>query len=221
MDQKIAIFIHLYQKNHWAQIFEDQIIKLQQSGVYDTADYIHIGVNGDLALPFHLVKVNVYKRNENIDLEADTLVDLHTFCKSNPDYKVLYIHSKGCSHGTNSPYYNNINSWRTYLEHFVIDNWKRCVDLLDSYDTVGTEWEELAWIAGDFIHLPHYAGNFWWARADYISKLDPEYIFTRNEWTRWKGEFWIGTKSPNYYNFYTTDLDKYCARIDPSLYMGI
>ena len=50
MQNKIAIFYHIFQKNHWIEIFERQIIALQQSGLYDTADYIHFGINGDQPL---------------------------------------------------------------------------------------------------------------------------------------------------------------------------
>lgn len=215
---KMAIFIHVYQFANWQQIFEEQIVKLQQSGLYDNADYIHIGINGSAPLPYEFYKFNRVKYNTNIDLEADTLSDLQSFCISNPDYKVLYLHSKGVTHFGHSSY-TNIESWRRYLEHFVVSKWRDCIEKLDEYDTVGTEWEIIANIANTEIFSPHYAGNFWWANAGYVSKLNRDFLYERNNWPRWQGEFWIGTENPKYFNFKTTGKNKYYQLIDQSEYM--
>jgi hypothetical protein len=213
---KIAIFYHVYQHGNWASIFEEQISKLQQSGLYDAADYIHVGVNceGDLYMPWNLPKINRIRKNPNNHLEADTLVDMWNFCKANPDYKVLYLHAKGVTHDGN-PY---TTAWRRYLEHFVIGKWRVCNGLLKSHDCVGTEWETDARVGDTKAVTPHYAGNFWWANAEYIAKLDPSYLFIDHTYVRWQAEFWIGTKDPRYFNFYSTNQNKYCYLVDPSEY---
>lgn len=219
--KKIAIFYHVHQKNDWKRIFEEQIVALQQSGVYDAADYIHIGVNGNEPLPYILNKVACVKYNKNIHLEADTIKNMHSFCLSNPDYKVLYIHAKGVNYANEDAIKNNIELWRKYLEYFTIKNWNKCYDLLNEYDCAGTEWETEAHIGDTKSVIPHYAGNFWWANASYINKLDVTDLFVENEWTRWKAEFWIGTGNPNYYNFYTTGRNKYGYPIPPEEYTHI
>lgn len=212
---KIAIFYHLFQAGDWKNILEEQMVKLQRSGLYDAADYIHIGVNGDEPLPWHLAKINRIKRNTRDDLEADTLSDLQEFCLANPDYKVVYLHSKGVSHGKCIC----IEEWRRYLEYFVVVNWRTCAEKLEHYDTVGTEWEDTAHITDTKEVSPHYAGNFWWANASYINKLDRDFLYVNNGWPRWQGEFWIGTGNPNYYNFYSSGKNKYLELLTRHEYM--
>jgi hypothetical protein len=215
--KKIAIFYHVLQTGNWVSIFEEQLVKLQQSGLYDAADYIHIGVNGNEHIPWLMPKVNRIRRNPNVHLEADTMVDMWNFCKANPDYRVLYIHAKGVTHGDNPC----IIAWRRYLEHFVIGKWKTCVEKLSAYDCVGTEWENDAHIGDTKAFLPCYAGNFWWANAEYINKLDTDYLFQDTGWIRWQAEFWIGTGNPNYFNFYSSNQNKYGYFIDASEYSHI
>jgi hypothetical protein len=102
-----------------------------------------------------------------------------------------------------------------YLEYFTIHNWKDCVTSLNmntrptylfesgliNQDTGITEWEQNS----------HYSGNYWWANASYICKLDPNYLYrTDKGWDRYRSEFWIGTGNPNRRVFYNTDIfDKY------------
>jgi len=218
---KIAIFYHLYQTGDWKNIFEQQIFKTQQSWLFDSADYIHIGVNGSEPLPFTFDKVNRVQYNKNTELEADTIKALYDFCLANPDYKVMYIHSKGVTWNDADETKSNIVAWRNYMEHFTVNNWRKCCALLDSHDCVGTEWEEEAHIGDTKEVLPHYAGNFWWANASYIKKLPIDDLFIKNEWTRWKAEFWIGSANPIHYNFYTSGKNKYVQRIDESEYLGL
>lgn len=219
---KLAIFLHIYQKNEWIDILQDQVHYIINSGLYDAVDYIHLGINGEYDIQHNLPKISSIKKNINLHLEADTLCDLKDFCVANPTYKVLYLHLKGCSHTSNSPYYDNIRSWRKYMEYFVIENWKKCVELLDTHDTVGTEWWDTAYISQRWISAPHYSGNFWWANANYVSKLDKNFLFEESEWQRWLGEFWIGSASPNYYNFLTLSTEErnnYVDKIEPFEYM--
>lgn len=215
---KIAIFYHLYQYGNWAHIFNDQLIHLQQCGLFDKADYIHVGINGPNSLPYDVARIHRVKHNTHIDLEADTLYDLWNFCKTNPDYKVLYFHAKGVT-WSNTEMFNPVWTWRKYMEYFTFGRWKECIDLLDEYDCVGTEWEDEAHVNDTKLVSPHYAGNFWWANASYINKLDPNYLYIRNDWSRWQGEFWIGTGKPNYYNFHSLNKNKYGVYIDPVEYV--
>ena len=212
---KIAVFYHVFQANHWQEIISEQLDKINNSGLLTAANHLHIGINGDQK--FKPLRSNNYgvSRNKNIDGEMDTLYDLYKFCKINPDYKVLYFHTKGATvweqHKTNAI------AWRRYLEYFNIENWRRCCDLLDSYDCVGTEWETDMTLGGNKFIAPCYAGTFWWANASYINTLDPEYLY-RNNWgegsRRWHCEFWIGTGNPNHYNFYSSHKNKYYEEVN-------
>ncbi len=212
---KIAIFYHVGQFGDWKRLFHEQINALVVSGLYHICDFIHIGVNGDEELPLSFPK---FKVQYNIDkvLEADTLKSLYDFCINNQEHRVLYFHTKGSTQ-ENTPRILNVTKWRYYLEYFSIHRWKDCITALRDYDTSGaeylfesglinqdtgiTEWEE----------NPHYSGNYWWANASYVSKLDPNYLYrTDKGWDRYRSEFWIGTGKPNRCELYDTDIfDKY------------
>lgn len=222
----IAIFYHLYQINNWKELFQEQINSLIQSGLYDECEFIHVGINGTQELPIIFDKIKV-EYNENKILEANTLNSLWDFCNENPDYKVLYFHSKGVTHLNDGLCEYNTNSWRKYLEYFVIGKWKNCVQDLNEHDCVGAEWNDYS-ISQDqntqeYVKEPnsHYAGNFWWANASYIQKLDLDYIYhKKDERGRYRSEFWIGTKNPNYKSYHNSGKDcLYVFNYSPDYYM--
>ena len=185
MSKKIAIFYHLWPNNNngmdkvWPLIFDDQMHKLRYSGLYDACESIHIGVNADtVELPYTFDKFKIQYNDYYYD-EMDTLKSLYKFCVDNPDYKILYFQCKGTYRLTVSDVHKSIsvNSWRLYMEYFNILKWKECIELLNDYDTVGTEL-----LVDDYYGNfwgDHYCGNFWWANASYIKTLDPNYL-TRN-----------------------------------------
>ena len=222
---KIAIFHHVCTMNHWKQIYLDQLFAMQKSGLYDEADYIHIGlsrIQEDFC--WDLAKVNHIHINEHPDLESDTMSAARNFARANPDYKILYLHTKGVSRAGHTVEETS-TMWRKYLEHFNVMHWRRCVDLLNDHDVVGTEFHDIAWIGEPPVKydLPHYHGNFWWATGEYLSKLNTDYLYGRNtehQWGRYNAEFWLFQENPKYYNFYTNGGNLYDG-IDPSQYEHI
>lgn len=188
---KIAIFYHIAQMGLGAFIYQSQIHRLYTSGLIQAADYIHFGVNGDQEL-FNVPEKAKIKRNTNWKEETETLIALKDFAEENPDYKILYFHTKGASKST-----LNSQSWRLLMEYFVIDKWQDCVSYLNDYDSVGHCWAVLGdtvWSNGELTtnvnHVGHFPGNFWWANASYIQRLNHQYLNTSYRLDR---EFWIGT----------------------------
>ena len=142
---KIAIFYHIFQLNNWKEIFKEQISTMKESGLWDASSHIHFGINKSsefevLPAVYDPSKINMIKYNRNNNTEVDTLTDLWYFCQKNPDYKVLYLHTKGVSHIDTWASYEAVESWRKYLEFFNLKNWASCCSKLDSYDCAGTEW---------------------------------------------------------------------------------
>ena len=187
---KIAIFYHIAQMGMSAFIYQQQLHRLYTSGLIEVADYIHFGVNGDNEL-FNVPDKVVVVQNRNWKEETETLISLRDFCNQNPDYKVLYFHTKGVSKGN-----LQTNAWRLYMEYFVIDKWKECVEYLNDYDCCGTDHYPTGatiWSNGDVV-LPKektsfFAGNFWWANASYINRLNNRYLESDYRLDR---ELWIG-----------------------------
>jgi hypothetical protein len=176
---KIAIFYHVAQIGLGAFIYQQQIHRLYASGLIQAADYMHIGVNGDQEM-FNVPEKAKVVYNTNWKEETETLISLKEFCDENPDYKVLYFHTKGITRET-----LGVNAWRLMMEYFVIDKWKDCIDTLSSYDAVSCSLSSA--------DPPHsFVGNFWWANASYIQTLDYHFLNTENRTDR---EHWIGTGS--------------------------
>lgn len=191
---KIAIFYHIGQIGMSAFIYQSQVHRLYTSGLIQAADYIHFGVNGDHEL-FNVPEKAYVKRNTNWKEETETLISLRDFASENPDYKILYLHTKGVSKGTLTT-----NAWRLMMEYFVIDKWEECVDMLNGHDCVGSNLNPVGdtlWSDGS-ISKPiegsySYTGNFWWARSKHIQTLNDNLLYSDYRVDR---ELWIGS-NPN------------------------
>ena len=198
---KLAIFYHILQSDLGAFIYQEQVHRLYTSGLIKEASHIHFGVNGNQELfnvPDNVI-VN-YNNNQNWGSEKETLLDLRDFCMKNPGYKVLYFHTKGSS---NSSLINN--AWRLFMEHYVLDKWKTCVEYLNEYDCCGVDYFD-----------SYFLGNFWWANASYINKLNVDYLMDND---RYGKELWIGSynnKNPKclQYSEMTRDLGSFRIKID-------
>ena len=191
---KIAIFYHIAQMGMGAFIYQQQLHRLYISGLIEAANYIHFGVNGDNEL-FNVPDKVVVVQNRNWKEETETLISLRDFCNRNPDYKVLYFHTKGVSKGTLT-----VNAWRLMMEYFVIDKWRECVEKLNEYDCVGSNLSpvgETLWSNGT-ITKPvegtyNFTGTFWWANAKHIQTLNDDLLYSNYRIDR---ELWIGS-NPN------------------------
>jgi hypothetical protein len=187
---KIAIFYHIAQMGLGAYIYQQQVHRLYTSGLIKEADYIHFGVNGDNQL-FNVPDNAIVHYNKDWGTEKETLISLKTFCKENPDYKVLYFHTKGATKDTLT-----VQSWRLMMEYFVIDKWKDCIQYLNDYTCIGCHMGTIgasicadgSLIKNDKTHM--YMGNFWWANASYINTIKERYIVSdcRMEKERWIGD---------------------------------
>lgn len=128
--------------------------------------------------------------------EGFTLNHLWSDCqRMKDDALVWYIHTKGASKPSQGAL-----SWRYAMEAFVIQEWKRIIQLFETQpelDCIG------AHLPTD--HRTFFAGNFWWARARHIKSLPSPLVYAlRSEWAvgteiRFCYEQWItsreGTKS--------------------------
>ena len=191
---KIAIFYHTFQNDISAFIYQQQINRLYVSGLLNSTDHFHIGVNGNQEMFYVPSKAKVVY-NTNWKEETETMLALKDFAYQNPDYKILYFHMKGASKGTLIA-----NAWRLMMEHFVIDRWKECVEYLNGYDCIGANLNpvgETLWSNGTTTQpvegTYNFTGNFWWANAKHIQTLDHKFLSSDYRIDR---ELWIGS-NPN------------------------
>lgn len=231
----IAIFHHVHQYGDWEKIYTEQVVALQQSGLYDAATYRFIGINGDKSLPFNLEKTNKICQNKTGDQSTEyvTIKALYDYCYLKNAH-VLFLHTKGVSWSLPEEQNNTMNLlpgvftikqiydasqlWRKYFEFFLVKNWRRCIELLKDYDSVGTEWKDHSVIQDVRYEMPHYSGGMWWANSEYIRKLDASFITNNYMIGRYATELWIGTKNPKMFSFYDSGRNLYLEPIEQKEY---
>lgn len=175
------------------QIVQSQMRVLKDSGLLEHADEFHAGINGGHADAeiFRLLSpcatVDIREHGANATTEIPTLKWMQEWIQTHRDWSVLYFHIKGVS----QPHDEFRQHHRHVMEKAVITNWRICVADLDrGYDAVGT----------NLVHpikrpaLPgrFFAGNFWWARSDYLLKL-PRLPETWSWASRCAAEMWVGS----------------------------
>lgn len=167
----VKVFWHIYAKDHWALIVRDQLTKLTFTGLYDFAAEINCFLAGPDESDVNAAAAMISDWGSKFMIRAkgvaDSSYERFTLSRIRPllrsGDKFLYLHNKGVTHqltGAVNSVGKNIYFWRTYMEYHLLRHHRRCVDLLDEYDTVGVD----LFLPGGSI----YAGNFWWSRADFF-----------------------------------------------------
>jgi hypothetical protein len=204
---KIAVFYHIYQWGPWEEIFNEHWDLLLKNNLLDVSDFVHFGINGNMEFNTGHPRVFGHINSNPEKEESDTLKALYTFCKTNSDYKVLYFHTKGVSNNT-----LQTKDWRNMMNYFCIEEWRKCVKLLDSYDAVGCNLQDYN---DNGIYRPHFSGNFWWANANYINRLDSSWLDSTNRYFK---EFWIGTGNGNLCEIYKSNVNHYIETYPREIY---
>ena len=181
-------------------IVYEQILQLRNSGLWDVASEIHIGINGSqesipVGKSIFPDKANVtyhglQSRSENI-----TIVMIEEWVKTHPGWIVLYLHSKGATKSPGTRESRMATAWRTAMMWDLVDGWRQCVHQLTAHDVVCSHW---MWEQCD--GSQHISpGNFWWATSDFLATLPSilkrERIKTSGlgaEESRFEAEVWIG-----------------------------
>lgn len=204
---KIAVFYHIYQFGPWEQIFNEHWNLLIKTNLIDVSDFTYFGINGIQV--FNTGHPRVFgNMNPNPQMEeSDTLKALYLFCKDNPDYKVLYFHTKGVT-----KYNKKTTDWRNMMNYFCLEQWRNCVKLLDSYDALGCNLQDYP---DNETPRKHFSGNFWWANARYINTLDYSWLNSSNRFAR---EFWIGTGNGNLHELHKSNVNHYDELYPRELY---
>lgn len=182
-------------REHAASVVIEQMRALKNSGLEGAANEIHIGINGgDDDLAFLLAhapeRSEFHVHGHKARSELHTLRILQSWIRSNPWFYVFYHHSKGVT----QPGSEEKSNHRRTMEKALVWNWSQCVaDLARGFEAVGINLVDPD-TRPAFGRLRFFAGNFWWARAEYLLQL-PTLPPTVKAWTvpeRCRAEFWIG-----------------------------
>lgn len=184
---RISVYLHVAAMNHWREVVIDLAARVEASGIYDVATDLAACIVGDGSIGADLLedRWRVVSTGEPISaFEYPTLERLWNDCRDDPDRLVLYLHTKGVSHPGKRP---QRDRWRRYMSYFLLTRWRECVEILaEGVEVVGTER-----VLNDLYFEDHFAGNFWWARGDYVAQLERPFPSPRRTHPRFWAEMWI------------------------------
>jgi hypothetical protein len=199
-------FHHICFLNNGEDIANEQINKIKVSGLYDATTTIFCTLLGDIPPSFVLPEKYeiIHKSPVLITSERTILEYMYNFSKET-NGKYWYIHTKGVTrYGTN--FYKNVESWRRYMEYFVLIRWRQCIADLDNYEVAGVSYT--------IKPKPHFSGNFWWSRGDYIQKNPTDFDYSYNT----EVEMWLFKQNPRYKTYHQTNFNHYLQEYPPTHY---
>jgi len=222
----IAVVLYCFTINDWKVRLTRQLERVYKSGLYDKAEVFYLYASdpagnslddlNNLTDKFPKIKLEYTTINHGEGYLALSKVDE---LAREVDCKILYFHTKGVwnkfknyqTQELDELKASGVNTWVDILEHYLIDNWEKCIDKLDIFDIVGvTNYGNWWW------------GNFWWANSNHIKNNIP---FKSFYGTRWSAEAWLHTanESPDkvkYYEFFHFNFDPLYSILPKYLYDG-
>lgn len=181
---------------HALTVVDEQCNDLFTSRLMDAADYVTVGLNGTSQdyrqIRKRLGAVNIVQHGEAAASELPTLAYMHNWSRRNPKWTVCYFHGKGVSWPPSRPGWDMRRDWRRCMMNHLIYGWADCVQALEAYEMVGCHYgskEKYPHLAKELSN-PIWAGNFFWARSEYIAQL-PEIPPEKQVWRhRYEAEMW-------------------------------
>ena len=208
--KKIRIIWHFVELNGWQQVADQQWDLIVNSDLINKVDEISVCGNGQ---PWTFTNWIATKNNPKLKFynvnssaafhEYPTLNFMYEVSKAATEpFYICYLHLKGLTRWGDV----NVGDWRDFMNWANIERWQDNITALDNgADVVGTNYNTVPW--------PHFSGNFWWAKSEYIATLDillhPEFKLARNgtqftphptnpHW-RFDHEAWVHSKNPKYF----------------------
>lgn len=198
---KVAHFYHVWAAGQWEKPVAEHLTALTDSG-FDGPFYVGL-IGNSRQRREALAAINARRQvtgtiERASGYEQPTIDAVHRWSK-HYDGAVLYAHSKGAAYGVMT---NGLpvppgkeryivedrtpqDVWRRAMTDRVVRRWRACQDALATADAVGILWTV------DRGYNPHFAGNFWMARCDYLRTLPR----CRRD-GRWHAETWIALGNP-------------------------
>ena len=188
---RLGHYYHIYADGAWEPIFGEHWEKLRESGLLFMLEFIRVGVVGSeenrAKVRETLPMVDIVAE-ESEGWEQVTLNKLLQGAQSF-DGAIFYAHTKGAWSDSDLAH-----TWRVSMTYDTVTRWRECVEALYKVEAAGPYWLH----SHEPEHRDHkhfFAGNFWWARTDYLRRLDPP----KNE-HRFQAEGWVGLAEPTVHN---------------------
>lgn len=201
---KSIIYFHIATVGNYQKIFDEIYSQIVESNLINKVNLVNFCIVGEGNLYFKPHQKIIIHKDPHVETgEFFTLNLIKTFSDSTEEnYNILYIHTKGVT----TPDNVCIDDWRQYMTYFVINQYNKCFEVLDDYDSCGV----------DLVSDPtiHYSGNFWWANSSYIKKLPTieEIRFPKTPpilSIRHNCEFWIGMGNGKLKSLWNSNINVY------------
>ena len=188
--KELAAFYHVAAMGNWQDVVTEQCEMLAGKGIIPKCYLLGEKADEDWLAR---MPVEIIGRSTSLTLyETPTLSALWDWCKTHEDSAVLYFHTKGVS----KPEDSNVEPWRKLMELHLIKRVEENMPCLAVADIVGVNWQEKR-------ERPHFSGNFWMARADWVNSLPDPWdhrkaggpVLGGNTWARMHAEMWIGCRN--------------------------
>ncbi len=183
---KNYIYIHICTINNWENIFDNIVLKIKDSKLYEKIEEIRCCVLGKidvLKICEKDEKIKIIYSSKDIKLKETKILNLmiDDSKKSNEEYNILYLHTKGVTRHNNLC----VKDWVDYMLYFNLYKHEDIFELLKDNDTVGVNLINKIQI--------HYSGNFWWSKSSHIKTkmkiIDDNYHSPEFWVTNSKGSF--------------------------------
>lgn len=199
-----VIYFHIATIGKYQEIFDEIYSQIVKSNLINEVEIINLCIvgGGKLEVCFN-EKIKIYRDLYVETGEFFTLNLIKQFSESTEqNFKILYIHTKGVT----TPDNLCIDDWRQYMTYFNVNQYQKCFDVLEEYDSCGV----------DLVSEPtiHYSGNFWWANSSYIKRLPsineikfpkiPPILSIRHNC-----EFWIGMGDGKLKSLWNSNINVY------------
>lgn len=178
----IAHFYHAWAAGDWHEPAAYHAVRMVEAGLYP--DYLMVGLAGtrvqrkEARAWFGGAFPHAEFTEAASGYEAVTLGPLRDWAGRHPGAAVLYAHTKGAAFRTPLT-----RPWIQVMDEAVTDRWREAVAVLDRCDAAGCFLTESR-------GRRFFAGNFWWANADYLATLPEPGTKSRLE-----AEWWLGSGS--------------------------
>lgn len=150
----------------------DQMNTLQECGLLNACHELVVSINGDssnqsAARSIAPKKAKFIDNGTHCKSLLKTMNEVRGWSSEHPGWALCFFHIKGVTHPQDGFYC----AWRKCMERWVLLNWRQCVaDINSGYETVGAHWLTREKY-GNCVTFPFWGGQFFWAKADFLSKL--------------------------------------------------